>query len=77
MVADYHLSDPKSYLRNSHLISIKFCKFSLVYALYIRSLHQKPKFVVPFVNTEPTCMSLSGHFMDMEGRVLVYQTENT
>ena len=29
----------------------------------------------PFGNTEPTCMPLSGHFMDIEGRVLVYQTE--
>ena len=28
-----------------------------------------------FGNTEPTCMPLSGHFMDIEGRVLVYQTE--
>ena len=26
-------------------------------------------------NTEPTCISLSGHFMDIEGRVLVHQTE--
>ena len=31
--------------------------------------------IVPFGNTEPTCMPLSGHFMDTEGRVLVYQTE--
>ena len=26
-------------------------------------------------NTEPTCMPLSGHFVDTEGQVLVYQTE--
>ena len=26
-------------------------------------------------NTEPTCMPLSGHFMDIEGWVLVHQTE--
>ena len=31
--------------------------------------------VFPFGNTEPTCMPLSGHFMDIEGRVLVYQME--
>ena len=33
------------------------------------------QYVVPFYNTEPTCMPLSGHFMDIEGRVLVHQTE--
>ena len=33
------------------------------------------QYIVPFGNTEPTCMQLSGHFMDIEGRVLVYQTE--
>ena len=33
------------------------------------------QYIVPFSNTEPTCMPLSGHFMDIEGRVLVYQTE--
>ena len=33
------------------------------------------QYIVPFGNTEPTCMPLSGHFMDFEGRVLVYQTE--
>ena len=33
------------------------------------------QYIVPFDNTEPTCMSLSGHFMDIEGRVQVYQTE--
>ena len=30
---------------------------------------------VPFGNTELTCMPLSGHFMNTEGRVLVYQME--
>ena len=29
----------------------------------------------PFGNTEPICMPLSGHFMDIESRVLMYQTE--
>ena len=33
------------------------------------------QYIVPFGNTEPTCMPLSGHFMDTEGRVLVYKTE--
>ena len=33
------------------------------------------QYIVPFGNTEPTCMPLSGHFMDIEGRVLVHQTE--
>ena len=33
------------------------------------------QYIVPFGNTEPTCMPLSGHFMDIEGRILVYQTE--
>ena len=33
------------------------------------------QYIVPFGNTESTCMPLSGHFMDIEGRVLVHQTE--
>ena len=33
------------------------------------------QYIVPFGNTDPTCMPLSGHFMDIEDRVLVYQTE--
>ena len=33
------------------------------------------RLVFPFGNTETTCMPLSGHFMNIEGRVLVYQTE--
>ena len=33
------------------------------------------QYIVPFGNTEPSCMSLSGHFMDIEGRVLVHQME--
>ena len=32
-------------------------------------------YIIPFGNTDPTCMLLSGHFVDIEGRVLVYQTE--
>ena len=30
------------------------------------------QYIVPFGNTKPTCMPLSGHFKDLEGRVLVY-----
>ena len=30
--------------------------------------------VVPFDNSELTCMSLSGHLVDIEGQVLVHQT---
>ena len=36
---------------------------------------RQSQYIVPYGNTEPTCMPLSGHFMDIEGRVLVYQTE--
>ena len=35
----------------------------------------KRQYIVPLGNTEPICTPLSGHFMDIEGRVLVYQTE--
>ena len=34
------------------------------------------QYIARFDNTEPTCMPLSGHFMDIEGRVLVHQTES-
>ena len=33
------------------------------------------QYIVPLGNTEPTCMPLSGHFMTIEGRVLMHQTE--
>ena len=39
------------------------------------SVARPSQYIVPFGNTEPTCMPLSRHFMDIEGRVLVYQTE--
>ena len=29
------------------------------------------QYIVPFGNTEPTCMPLSGHFMNIEGWVIV------
>ena len=31
--------------------------------------------VLPFGNKETTCMPLSGHFINIEDRILVYQTE--
>ena len=34
---------------------------------------RQSQYIVPFGNTEPTCMPLSGHFIG--GRALVYQTE--
>ena len=33
------------------------------------------QYIVPFGNTEPTYVPQSGHLMDIEGRILVYQTE--
>ena len=33
------------------------------------------QYIVPFGNKEMTCMPLSGHFMDIEGRFLVHQTK--
>ena len=33
------------------------------------------QYIVPFSNTESTCMPLSGDLMDIEGQVLVHQTE--
>ena len=33
------------------------------------------QYIVPFGNTEPICMPLSGHFMDIEDTVLVHQME--
>ena len=36
---------------------------------------RRSQYIVPFGNTEPTCVPLSGHFMAIEGRVLAHQTE--
>ena len=36
---------------------------------------RQSQYIGPFGNTEPTFMPLSGLFMNIEGRVLVYQTE--
>ena len=33
------------------------------------------QYIVSFGNTEPTCMTLFRHFMEIEGRILVHQTE--
>ena len=33
------------------------------------------QYIVAFGNTEPTCMPLSEHFINIEGRDLVHQTE--
>ena len=30
------------------------------------------QYIVPFGNTEPTCMPISEHFMVIEGRVIVF-----
>ena len=39
------------------------------------STARQSQYIVHFGNTEPTCMPLAGHFMDIEGRVLVHQAE--
>ena len=35
----------------------------------------RSQYIVPFTNTMPHCMLLSGHFVDIEGRVLVHQMQ--
>ena len=51
-----------------------------LYAIVLASARMKfaskarLRFVFPFGNIEPTYMPLSGHFMDIKGRVLMYQT---
>ena len=35
------------------------------------------QYIVHFGNIEPTCLPLSGHFMDIEGRVLVHRRRDT
>ena len=35
----------------------------------------RPRSVFPFGIAEPTCVQLSGHLIDIEGRVLVYHRE--
>ena len=57
--------------------SIKYGSYCIVATVQMKfALEARPsQYIGPFGNTEPTCMPLSGHFMDIEGRVLVYQTE--
>ena len=59
--------------------SIKYgtCSYCIVATAQMKfaSEARPSQYIGPFDNTEPTCMPLSGHFMEIEGRVLVYQTE--
>ena len=48
----------------SNIVAIARIKFA--------SEARPSQYIIPFGNTEPTCMPLSGHFLDIEGRVLVY-----
>ena len=57
--------------------SIKYGSYCIVATAQMKfaSEARPSQYIDPFGNTETTCMPLSGHFMDIEGRVLVYQTE--
>ena len=57
--------------------SIKYRSYCIVATAQIKfaSEARQSQYIVSFGNTEPTCTSLTGHFMDIEGRVLVYQEE--
>ena len=57
--------------------SIKYGSYCIVATAQMKfaSEARPSQYIGPFGNTEPTCMPLSGHFMDIEGRVLVYQME--
>ena len=57
--------------------SIKYGSYCIVATAQMKfaSEARPSQYIGPFGNTEPTCMPLSGHFMDIEGRVLVYQTD--
>ena len=63
------------------LISEQLCD------IILKSIHKCRRYdpdkilrlIFPFCNTEPTCMPLSGHFMEIKGQVLVsvpYQKES-
>ena len=43
----------------------------------LASADRPSQYIVPFGNTEPTCILLSGHFIDIDSRVLVHRTEDT
>ena len=55
--------------------SIKYGSYCIVATAQMKfaSEARPSQYISPFGNTEPTCMPLSGHFMDIEGRVLVYR----
>ena len=57
--------------------SIKYGSYCIVSTAQMKfaSEARPSQYIGPFGNTEPTCMPLSGHFMDIEGRVLVYQRD--
>ena len=57
--------------------SIKYGSYCIVATAQMKfaSEARPSQYIGPFCNTEPTCMPLSGHIMDIEGRVLVYQTD--
>ena len=57
--------------------SIKYGSYCIISTAQMKfaSEARPSQYIGPFGNTETTCMPLSGHFMDIEGRVLVYQTE--
>ena len=57
--------------------SIKYGSYCIVSTAQMKfaSEARPSQYIGPFGNTETTCMPLSGHFMDIEGPVLVYQTE--
>ena len=48
---------------------------NIVTTAQMKFASQASQYIIPFGNIEPTCMPLSGHFMDIEGRVLLYKTE--
>ena len=54
--------------------SIKYGSYCIVATEQMKfaSEARPSKYIGPFGNTELTCMPLSGHFMDIEGRVLVF-----
>ena len=50
--------------------SIKYGSYCIVATAQMKfaSEARPSQYIGPFGNTEPTCMPLSGHFMDIEGR---------
>ena len=52
-----------------------YCIIAIAQMKFASEARPSQYIIGPFGNIEPTCMPLSGHFMDIEGRVLEYQTE--